>query len=245
MRKYYQTYILALGALIVCLFSYLTPPGMLSHVIPRLTILKDLPGDLPYYISRFTLSFVLFALIPLLFIRLAGLSPSALGLNRIRSVQLKGKLFPFLILICFSVGISSAFDPALSAYYPYSKTLTSLAIKTNPLYFLFHIFSYVGFYYIPWEIFFRGFLILPLLSSSELESKTITPHMLMIASFQAIPSSMIHFGHPLNETLGAIPFGILCGWLVLKYRSIIPGLLLHVITGVTMDMVITIRAGLL
>lgn len=244
MKKYRQTIILAISAIIISLFSYLTPPGILSEIIPRWDLLKSLPGDIPVYVTRFTLSFVLFGLIPLCYLRFSGMPFSSIGLNSYRGSLLKDKLFPFLFLLCVIVGVSSAFDAALAGYYPYSKTLTIMAVENNWLYFLLHGFSYIMFYYLPWEIFFRGFLILPFLSTSELENKEITPRMLMIASFQIIPSSMIHFGHPLSETIGAIPFGILCGWLVLRYRSIIPGLLLHITTGVTMDLIITIKSGL-
>jgi hypothetical protein len=244
MKKYNQTVILALGALLISLFVYLTPPGNLASQITSWSLFDKLPGDTAQYISRFALSLLLFGVVPLLYIRLSGLQLTSIGLNGIRGDFFRSRLFPLLLLICLTVGVTSAFDPQLAAYYPYSRTLTSMAVEKSPLYFLLHASSYILFYYIPWEIFFRGFLILPLLTNGELEKNDITPRMLMIASFQIIPSSLVHFGHPLSETIGAIPFGILCGWLVLRYRSIVPGLLLHAITGVTMDLIITIRSAL-
>jgi len=244
LKKYNQTIIIALAAIIITLFAYLTPPGNLSGYLPGSFLFRELKGDLPEYVSRFLLSLLLFGIIPITYIKISRLNFSAVGLKRANTNPLKDRLFPFLILLCLVVGTTSAFDQSLSEFYPYSKTLTILATDQKWLSFLIHVMSYILFYYLPWEIFFRGFLIIPFLPDSESGENEITPGLLLIASFQVIPSSIIHFGHPITETLGAIPFGILCGWLVLKYRSIIPGLILHIITGVTMDLIITIKSGL-
>ncbi|MDA3812218.1 MAG: CPBP family intramembrane metalloprotease [Spirochaetaceae bacterium] len=242
-KKYNQTVIIALSSLLITLFTYLTPPGILADLLPQLSLFADLEGDLPHYITRFFLSLLLFAVIPIVYTKSAGNKLSSLGLNKSINNPLKDKFYLFLILLCLAIGISSAYNQSLSLFYPYSKTLTHLVITKSWIYFPIHVVSYIVFYYLPWEIFFRGFLILPFLPSLKNGDKTITPQLIMIASFQVIPSSIIHFGHPLSETLGAIPFGIICGWLVLKYRSILPGLLLHLITGITMDLIITVKAA--
>lgn len=236
-RKYNQTVIIAVSAIVIALFSYFSSPGPLSHVLTGLPIFQDFRGDIPEYTIRFTLSTLLFALIPLIYIKITGHKKSYVGLSRAGLPFLKQKLYIFLIAVCIITGLTGSMDSAISSFYPYSKTMAELATDKNPLYFLIHIVSYVFFYYIPWEIFFRGFLIIPFLPPSEPDrvKNEITPAMLMTASFQVIPSSIIHFGHPLSETVGAIPFGILCGWLVLKYRSIIPGLILHIIAGISTD----------
>jgi membrane protease YdiL (CAAX protease family) len=46
---------------------------------------------------------------------------------------------------------------------------------------------------------------------------------------------MIHFGKPIQETLGAIVAGILLGFMALKTRSIWLGAALHIAVAWTMD----------
>jgi len=238
-KKYNSLAVLALSTLIITLFIYFTPPGPFAGIIPGLSYFQNIHGDLPVYISRFILSFLLFAIIPLGYMKLSGNNLSFLGLNRVKHNFFKDRIYLVLLLVSITIGISSSFDQALSGYYPYSKTLTDLASQKNGLYFIVHLLSYIVFYYIPWEIFFRGFLVFPFLPQKEMKSEGIDPGLLMIAAFQVIPSSIIHFGHPITETIGAIPFGIICAWLVIKYKSILPGLILHAVTGVTMDFFIT------
>ena len=50
-----------------------------------------------------------------------------------------------------------------------------------------------------------------------------------------IPYCMIHFGKPIQETLGAIVAGILLGFMALKTRSIWLGAALHIAVAWTMD----------
>ena len=50
-----------------------------------------------------------------------------------------------------------------------------------------------------------------------------------------VPYCMIHFGKPWPETIGAIAAGLLLGTLVLRYRSIWAGVVVHVSVAVSMD----------
>ncbi|HUX50091.1 MAG TPA: CPBP family intramembrane glutamic endopeptidase, partial [Spirochaetia bacterium] len=54
---------------------------------------------------------------------------------------------------------------------------------------------------------------------------------------------MSHFGHPFNEMASAVLFGVLAGWLVVRTRSIIPGLLIHAAVGMTLDTALLLRAA--
>lgn len=238
-RKYNQAAVLVISAFILTFFAYLTPPGNLADPPFVSNIFTSLQGDLAEYIQRFFLSFTLFGLVPLISLYLLFGKGGAMMPGRINTDFLRNKYYLMLIALCLVVGISSSRDPQLASYYPYSKTLTQMARTDSPLYFLIHALSYIFLYYVPWEIFFRGFLILPFLSTDGSDESNLSPRNLMVASFQVIPSAIIHFGHPISETLGAVPFGFLCGWLTVRYRSIIPGLILHIITGVTMDFFIT------
>ncbi|MFT5356886.1 MAG: membrane protease YdiL (CAAX protease family) [Polyangiales bacterium] len=50
-----------------------------------------------------------------------------------------------------------------------------------------------------------------------------------------VPYCMIHFGKPWPETIGAIFAGLLLGTLVLRYRSIWAGVIVHISVAVSMD----------
>ena len=50
-----------------------------------------------------------------------------------------------------------------------------------------------------------------------------------------VPYCMIHFGKPWPETIGAILAGLLLGTLVLRYRSIWAGVVVHVSVAISMD----------
>jgi membrane protease YdiL (CAAX protease family) len=52
---------------------------------------------------------------------------------------------------------------------------------------------------------------------------------------------LLHVGHPLSETLGAIPFGLALGVLALRTRSILPGLLLHAAIGLATDTTLVMK----
>ncbi len=75
------------------------------------------------------------------------------------------------------------------------------------------------------ELFFRGFLLQGL--RRALGSNAI---FVMI-----VPYSMIHYGKPLPETLGAIGAGLILGTLAMRTRSIWGGVLIHIGVAVTMD----------
>lgn len=241
--KHEKTLIIALSTLLLTLFAYGTPPGDYAFQISESGFFTQLPGDLSIYSNRFISSFLLFGMVPLLFLKLQGKSPETIGISKPQINPFKEKTFILFIPLCLLIGYMSSKDSQLAAYYPYSKTLSHWTISGEWFYFLLHALLYTFLYYLPWEIFFRGFLIFPFLNLIEEKSKNNQSTMLMIASMQVIPSSLIHFGHPIGETIGAIPFGILCGWLVLKYKSIVPGLILHILTGLSLDFFITLQMG--
>jgi len=59
----------------------------------------------------------------------------------------------------------------------------------------------------------------------------------------AIPYSMVHFGKPFPEALGAILTGVVLGFLALKHRSFWLGIALHSTIGFTMDVLCLWRKG--
>lgn len=87
---------------------------------------------------------------------------------------------------------------------------------------------YEGFYalqFIGVEFFFRGFVLFALF-------RKFGYHALLIV---AIPYVMIHFNKPIPETLGALVAGIVLGYLALRAKSCVLGIVLHTSIAVTMD----------
>ena len=83
-------------------------------------------------------------------------------------------------------------------------------------------------------------LIFPFLGE---QSNSVSGKALLIASFQVIPSSLLHFGHPGSETIGAVFLGFIAGWITVKTRSIIPALLFHAASGIALDLAIVLGQG--
>jgi membrane protease YdiL (CAAX protease family) len=55
--------------------------------------------------------------------------------------------------------------------------------------------------------------------------------LLGIAMLQTIPTVLIHFPHPITETMGTVVFGFLSAVIVLRTRSVFPVLLIHALAG--------------
>lgn len=243
--------LLVYSGLALTVFTYLTPPTFPLSQAAHLPVIGILTGDLPSYVLRFALTFVLFGLVPLALTYLPGLRRTDSGLVRAGGF-LKTPLFVIMLVAAIVVGVLSAYSKGLATYYPYSHTLLLLAARQNGLFFVLHLVLYFVLYYIPWEIFFRGLLVLPFVRMIEehfaAEGGRTPPYgmLLAVASFQILPSSLIHFGHPFSEMASAVLFGVLAGWLVLKTRSILPGLFLHAAVGLSLDTAILLRVlGLL
>jgi membrane protease YdiL (CAAX protease family) len=79
--------------------------------------------------------------------------------------------------------------------------------------------------YVAHEFFFRGFLVLGL-------GRVLGHNAVHLA---LIPYVMIHYHKPMPEALGAIVAGVVLGEIAWRTKSIIPGLVLHLAVGLTMD----------
>jgi uncharacterized protein len=82
------------------------------------------------------------------------------------------------------------------------------------------------------EAFFRGYLLFT--------AARVAP----IAAIAAVaaPYTMIHFHKPLPECLSALGAGLLLGFLALRYRSFVGGVILHSLVAVSMDL-LAVRQG--
>ncbi len=90
-----------------------------------------------------------------------------------------------------------------------------------------------GFQFLSLEFFFRGFMVF-----------TLARYLGAYAVFaMVIPYTMIHFGKPFAETLGAVIAGTVLGTLSLRTRSIIGGIGIHVAVAWSMDLLALWRKG--
>lgn len=124
-------------------------------------------------------------------------------------------LVPLFVLI----GYFASNDSQVAAVYPANRGACA-----SPAAFALHAFS-CGWLYLSWEFLFRGYLQQGL---RELGAPTAV-------MVQVLASTLIHVGGPASETYGAILGGILWGILVLRTRSLLPGILQHGALGLAAD----------
>ncbi len=96
-----------------------------------------------------------------------------------------------------------------------------------------HSIMYLALYYLAWEFMFRGFLQLGLADScGPVPAVTI----------QVLASTMLHYGHPISETLGCVAGGLLWGFFVYRTRSIFSGWGQHALLGILLDWSLIFKA---
>ncbi len=244
LNRYSELGVVVTAGLAMILYTYFTPPLLDKGLLNSLPVVGNLPGDFPGYAVRFLAAFLLLGLLPLLSGLILGERPVDLGLRR-PEAGVRPLVYCLLAVLLLAAGVAAAYTPALYAYYPYSQTLLERAASGEAGLFLFHALLYLLAYYLPWEFFFRGFLLFPFLRLVETRSggKADAAVLLAVASLQAIPSALLHFHHPFTEVLMALPFGMVLGWLAWRTRSVFPGLLLHYTVGLSMDLFIVLRVG--
>jgi membrane protease YdiL (CAAX protease family) len=244
MRRYREPALVVVAGLAMIGYPYLTTPLLGPEMLRRLPWIGSLPGDLPAYALRFLCSFLLFGLLPLVAALALGERPAGLGLRLPRPLRPRW-VYPLLSLLILVGVFVGAHNPELAAYYPFSRTL---ALAWGGVGFAVHIVLYVTLYYLPWELLFRGILLFPLVRLADRLTAERGPGgalaiPALFVILQAIPSTLLHIGHPLPETLFALPFGILVGWLALRTGSLLPGLALHALAGIFQDLFNILRAS--
>jgi membrane protease YdiL (CAAX protease family) len=231
------------------LFSAFVPPLLTPEAASRIPLIGSLSGDLPGYWARFALSFLLLGLAPAVMALAFREKPADLGIN-FRTPILRKAWYWALVPLCVLMGAIGALGPGgLGEYYPYSRDLIGRVREAGLGPFFAHYAAYFFLYYLPWEFFFRGFLLFPFLVAAEKAlaiGQADGARAMVLAAivfFQTIPSTMIHFGHPLAELAGAVAAGLIFGILAWKTRSIIPGLFLHAALGFGTDLFIVCKGA--
>ena len=245
----------ALASFSCLLYSAYTPPLLTREAAAALPLMGplvgSLPGDLPGYWTRFILSFLLLGLAPAVMALSFREKPAGLGLS-LKTPLLRKAWFWLLVPVAAAIGAMGAASPDLGSFYPYSRDLIGLVRSGGMGPFLGHYAAYFFLYYVPWEFFFRGFLLFPFALAAE-RSMARGPEgmpddegrMVLAAAvlFQTIPSTLLHFGHPLSELASAVLAGLVFGALAWKTRSILPGLVLHASIGLGTDLFIVLKGA--
>ncbi len=182
-------------------------------------------ADLWQYIFQFAVTVLLFWLVPLLITRYyLKQSFSNFGLKFIYSKQAF-----ILCAIVYPVVIASTYfssqQPAIASEYPLTKL-----IGTSWLVFISYHACYV-FYFVAYEIFFRGYLQFGLKSD-----KAGVGELIVIVLIQTALTTAFHTGKPASEILAAAAFGPVFGYVTFKYGSIWYVMIIHYVMNVFLDL---------
>ena len=171
----------------------------------------------------FAMSFLLLGLFSILFIKLLFKEPLAdfgLGLGDWRFAL---KAISVLVPVMAIVAYPSSKDPQFLAEYPLFKGAAASAGA-----FAFHALAYL-FFYIGWEIFFRGFMQFGLRESLGDWNAILV---------QTALSCVVHIGKPSGEIYSSVLGGLMWGILAFRTRSLMTNIVTHWMLGVSLDLYI-------
>lgn len=214
--QWQPTAVLLAATVLMLLWAYFGSPVFCAGLFAR-------PGDdgrAAGAIASFAACFLLLGVIPAAIVRLvlrAPLVDYGLGVGDARStLRITLLLAPVFLLAAFA----GSRDPAILAKFPINPRAGESAGM-----FALHAASYLLFY-LGWEFLFRGFLLFGLRPAVGDVNAILV---------QTMASALLHLGGPAAETFGAIPAGVLWGAIALFTRSLLPGLVHHVLLGVALD----------
>lgn len=217
-------YILLLSApVLLTVYRYFAEAQNFLIYFPGLNDIAH--GDVYAYLLEYLSFFLLMLLAPLLIAVVSGRSSV---LHSLFSFKGQRKNLLWALLAIAVIVVPSAYHastlPSVQAEYPLPGTLMQ---DQQPLitYFLGLFFLY----YLPWEFFFRGFLLF------GLKEKYGTMPAILI---QTISSCLVHIGKPTPEIIGSIPFGIIFGMIAIRTKNIWIVVLLHAALGIFTDLFI-------
>lgn len=164
--------------------------------------------------------FVLAGVIPALIVKLVfreRLSDYGVGLGH------RGRTFGSFLAVApvfLAVAYVASQIPSIRSYYPVNPRAGE-----SHAFFGLHALSYV-FFYLGWEFHFRGFMQVGLKDSMGTANAVF---------IQVLATALLHIGTPGLEAYGAILGGLWWGFLVSTNRSILSGMLQHMLLGLSLD----------
>jgi hypothetical protein len=194
------------------------------------------------YLQRFISSAILLGILPLFAVLLSRLSLRSVGIAKPAKY---GKAYWFMLYIAMgiAIGVIGSLDPQLARFYPYHPRLVAAVAEGGAAKFVLHAVLYFVLYYIPWELTFRGVMVVAITEPMRPDSGKMPSILLLVAVLQAAPSAILHYGHPISEIIGAVFFGIAAGYLTVMSRSILPTLAIHASAGIALDLLIVMRGA--
>jgi membrane protease YdiL (CAAX protease family) len=227
--------VLMAGTLLLFVFHYWGRPqfyvssGLIESVAGRFGGTLQSHPEVGAYLYWGASSLVLRTLVPVaIVIWIIKESPRDYGFR----ISGTAKHFPVYIAMFFvmlPVLVWASSFESFQIYYPFYDR----AAEGGAAFWLYEL-GY-GFQFVGIEAFFRGFLTFGLAKRFGLLGIAI----------MTVPYVMIHFGKPAPEAFAAIIAGLVLGYLALRSKSFVPGILLHVAVALTMDLLVLWRLGAL
>jgi hypothetical protein len=191
-------------------------------------VFADLPG-LGGYLWWGSTSLVIRTLIPLaLVVWVIRRTPADYGF-RVRGISRHMPVYAGMYLIMLPLLVWASSFSSFQHTYPFYER----AVEGGAAYWLYTI-GY-GFQFVGVEAFFRGFMTFGLLRRFGA----------MAIPIMTVPYTMIHFTKPMPEATAAIFAGLILGYMAVKSKSFVPGIMLHVGVAITMDALVLWRTGAL
>ncbi|MCK5785231.1 MAG: CPBP family intramembrane metalloprotease [Candidatus Sabulitectum sp.] len=220
--NYYYIVILSAPVLLTVYRYFSEAQNFLSY-FPGLK--SEIHGEVYAYMLEYLSFFLLFLVVPTVILTSYKKADT---LKTLFSLKCRGKYLAFAFLAILLIIIPSAIHasslPSVLAEYPLPGALMHDQ-QMLPVYFLGLFFLY----YLPWEFFFRGFLLFGLKDRYGATAAIL---------IQTISSCLVHIGKPAPEIIGAIPFGIAFGIIALRTKNIWIVVLLHASLGIFTDIFI-------
>ena len=218
-QQFKPTVILLVSPLLLVTWKYFgSPEYYLQRWSPRWALGDDPAATAAVY--SFLACFLLMGAVPALIVKLVFREKLAdYGVrwgDRLGTVRWFLMLAPLFVIL----GYLASRDPAFLEEHPVNKSA-----GTSASMFALHACTYPVFY-LGWEFHFRGFLQFGLRKSMGDANAVL---------LQVLASVLFHIDKPAAETYGAVLGGILWGALAFRTRSLLAGLMLHFLLGISLD----------
>ncbi|MFN8321582.1 MAG: CPBP family intramembrane glutamic endopeptidase [Chitinophagales bacterium] len=181
--------------------------------------------DLWQYVYQFAVTVLLFWIVPYLITKYylkEDFSKLGLGLTyNKQALIICAMAYPIVIASTYF----SSQDPLIAAEYPLSKLIGS----TWSVFVAYQ--SVYLFYFVAYEIFYRGYLQFGLKSE-----QAGTGELFLIILFQTVLTTLFHIGKPAPEIISAAAFGPVFGYVAFRYNSIWYGMVIHFGMNVFLDL---------